>query len=325
MDMTRHELSPPPLEEVAAIFAKALPRNYAASSATVVDCPDLRQAPFGLAAEGLSGIQTIADIGGQGNLFPEPRRDKNYSMTDMARRMQLDPQRGSLIGAGAGPNRVHGINSELAPNLSWQGGLDDAHITNLTRSIRIVADEHHHDHVQCLLSDSTECALMVNLYGSLGLPGPVVRVTARGRHGSAGSFTEFLRTALRDAYGPDRQVSMGGVFLLKSGRAHFHVMPDFPPSSELPFADLQALESWLTFHDFAGPIVCLSVFHSADPENLGIRIEHTHCFSADKPEGGHYHYDLAGSGEDEVEYEAYFNLVNTFVQIDPARASYESH
>ncbi|EFW99331.1 mgc81809 protein [Grosmannia clavigera kw1407] len=325
-DTTRHALSPPLLHEVAAVLATALPRNYRCSSATVVECPDLRTAPFGLAAAGLSGRPTVADVGGQGNLFPTPRRDKNYGLVDVAARMQLDEQRGALLGAGAGPNRVHGINSELAASLSWQGGQEAKNITDCSRSIRIAADNHGHDHVQCVLSGSTECALMANLYGSLGLPGPVLRVTARGRHGNAASFPEFLRATLHDAYGPDRQVSLGGVFLFKTGRARFHVMPDFPPASALPFADRQAVERWLTFHDFAAPIVCLSVFHSADPHQLGLRIEHTHGFAADRPAGGHYHYDhLARDGhdDDEVEYEAYFNVADALVQIDPARANYE--
>ncbi|OAA60316.1 mgc81809 protein [Niveomyces insectorum RCEF 264] len=318
METARYELSPPSLEEVAKVLASALPRNYAESSVEVVDCPDLRKPPFYLATEGLGGRRTIADVGGQPNLFPRPRRDKNYSLIETAKLMKLDPDRGSLIGAGAAPNHVHGINSELAPNLSWQGGFDH-NVNNLSRSVRIVpgdAAKGVADSVGSIFSGSTECSLMVNVYGSLGLPGPVIKVTARGRRGTAGSISEFMRTALRDVYGADRQVSLGGVFVLKSGRANFHVMPDFPSGDQLPFKDRKAVDSWLTFHHFAAPIVCLSTFHSADLHNLGLRMEHTHCFSVDKPVGGHYHYDLVGEGEEEVEYEGYFNVADTLVRID---------
>lgn len=66
---------------------------------------------------------------------------------------------------------------------------------------------------------------MMSLYGSLGLPSPVIKVTAEGRRGAAASFTEFMCLALREAYGEDRQVSLGGVFVMKKGRARYHVMP----------------------------------------------------------------------------------------------------
>ncbi|OAA54343.1 mgc81809 protein [Niveomyces insectorum RCEF 264] len=313
METTRLELSPPSLQEIAQVLAAALPRNYVASSATVVDCPDLRKPPFHLAAEGLCGGEVAADVGGHTHLVPRPRLDKNYSLPALAKLMQLSPDRGSLIGAGAGPNHVHGYNSELSPNLSWKDGFE--HVTrNLTHSTRVVGDRAG---VACGLSNSADCSLMVNLFGSEGRPGPVIKVTARGRCGNAASFTEFLQAALREAYGPDRQVSLGGIFLLKAGRAHFHVMPHFPTPTDdrPPFEDQKTLDTWLTFHDFAGPIVCLSVLHSADPQKLGIRLEHTHCFSGNKPEGGHYHYDL-GDEESQVEYEGYFNVAHAFVRID---------
>lgn len=40
------------------------------SSATVKDCPDLRNEPFKLACAGLTGAETAADNGGQLKLFP---------------------------------------------------------------------------------------------------------------------------------------------------------------------------------------------------------------------------------------------------------------
>ena len=67
----------------------------------------------------------IADVGGQPNLFPRPRLDCIYSMTEIAKAMDMRSDKGSLIGAGAGPYHVIGQNCDLAPNLSWQGGLEN--------------------------------------------------------------------------------------------------------------------------------------------------------------------------------------------------------
>lgn len=110
-----YPLSPPPLEELVEVLKPALESNYSESSISVIRCPDLRQAPFHLAAEGLSGRECIAEIGGQPNLFPDPRLDKKYSMVACARQMGMSQNRGMLIGAGAGPWFQLGTNPELAP------------------------------------------------------------------------------------------------------------------------------------------------------------------------------------------------------------------
>lgn len=121
-------------------------------------------------------------------------------------------------------------------------------------------------------------------------------------------------------------MSLGGVFVVKSGKTNFHVMPDFPmkpEGQEYTFTTAKQLNDWLTYHDFPtskeNPIVCLTVLHSADPgKKLGLRMEHTHCFTVDGSQrGGHYHYDLDAAGEDEeVEYEAYFNTAKVLYRID---------
>lgn len=310
---TRHPLSPPSLQELAETLMPALEANYEQASASVITCPDLRKPPFHLAGAGLSGDESVADIGGQPHLFPRPLFDKKYSLLECARCMDMSPTQGMLIGAGAGPFHVIGQNSELAPNLSWQG--DFSKVNNLTHLAKI---DKTRNNVVCQKSPSTDCALMMNLFGSSGESGPVLKVTARSRKGDHKSFTECIRRTLHQAYGNDRQISLGGIFLLKKGKALFHVMPDFPPEDKLPFNDRHELNDWLTYHQFSAPIVCLTVFHSADPEELGLRMEHTHCFSEGKDEGGHYHHDLpAGEdGAEEVEYEAYFNTAKTLYRTD---------
>lgn len=163
---------------------------------------------------------------------------------------------------------------------------------------------------------------MMNLYGSAGLPGSVLRIAARGRRGSEKNFTECIRHTLTNQYGNEHPVSIGGVFVIKQGKTKFHVMPDFPlkgPKSRYAFNNSKQLNDWLTFHNFdinsQSPIVCLTVFHSTDPDKrMGLRMEHTHCFTTDgSNRGGHYHYDLEG---DDVEYEAYFNTARVIYRID---------
>ncbi|KAL4777998.1 hypothetical protein BJX76DRAFT_178945 [Aspergillus varians] len=326
MPVTATPRSPPQLVELAQVIERALQLNFAHATARVVQCPDLRQPPFGLAAPGLSGNPRIADVGGQPNLFPSPNFDAKFSLLSLARDMQMDPAKGFVLGAGAAPFQDIGHNAELAPNLSWEGrsgvspDFNDSGslvVENGSRVVEVLPDGASSSLIHCRNAPSTNCALMVNLYGSSGESGPVIKVTARSRIGPT-NFTNSIRAGLLEEYGELRAVSLGGVFLLKSGRAKFHVMPDFPAPENLPFPDRKQLEEeWLKYHACAAPVVCLTVFHSADPEGLGLRMEHTHCFDLEGDEkGGHYHYDV-GSEED-VEYEAYLNVAETVYRIDRA-------
>ncbi|WQF78096.1 hypothetical protein CDEST_03110 [Colletotrichum destructivum] len=323
-------LSPPSLEELAAHLQAPLAANYTHASVGVVRCPDLRAAPFHLATEGLSGDEKIADVGGQPNLFPRPRLDTIWSLPEVARAIGMSPERGGLIGAGAGPFHVLGQNSELAPNLGWSGGLGENEIDNRSRVILIERGSDGGDGtagkknaVSVRAAPSTDCGLMANLFASRGEPGPVLRIAARGRKGPEKSFTECIRQGLRAAYGDERTVSLGGVFVVRAGRATYHVMPDFPPERDLPFRDRRAVEDWLTFHDFDAPVVGLSVLHSADPAGgMALRMEHTHAFSATGEDaGGHYHFEAEGEG-DVIEYEGYFNTAKAIYRVDrPAGSS----
>lgn len=294
----RLHLNPPSLSELVQCISSGLKQNFKDVSVTVEQCPDLRELPFYLAAAGLSGHTRIADVGGQPNLSPTPKLDKKYSILDIARAVNIPKERGFLLGAGAGPFHVVGMNSELMPNLSYEG---DA-VTNLTHYAKVEAD----GRCSCGKLDSTDCALMCNLYGCEGTTGPVPRITASKRTGSL-NFTDAIRDAIKDTYG-ERTVSLGGVFLIKAGKAKLHVMPDF---SKTPLNTTEEKLNWLRFYDMSAPLVCLSVFHSRDP-GMGLRIEHTHCFSR-HGEGGHYHFDTT---PEEVEYEGYFNLAEVLYRID---------
>lgn len=322
-----YPLNPPPLSELAEILIPALEKNYTTSSISVTNPPDLRNPPFHLTSPGLSGRECIADIGGQPNLFPSPRLDRKFALTTCARQMGMSPSRGMLLGAGAGPWWQVGLNCEMAVNFSWKGSFDSvtngSYVAKIDKASRGPVVER---------VPSTDCALMMNLFGSAGLPGPVLEIKARGRKGGEKGFTDCIRKALRSHYGDERPVSLGGVFVIKRGKSRYHIMPDFPPKppgQDYTFSTPKKLNDWLTYHEFSAgsdgveePIVCLSVFHSVDPgKKMGLRMEHTHCFTADGSQrGGHYHHDLEG---DEVEYLAYFNTAKVVYRIDRPEVTLE--
>jgi len=135
---------------------------------------------------------------------------------------------------------------------------------------------------------------------------PVIKVTANHRTGKD-NFVTCMRKALVQRYG-DKSIGIGGVFLIKAGKADLHVMPEF---SNVPLETNEEVTTWFRHYEMDAPLVCLSIFYSHDP-GLDLRMDHTHCFSQ-HDQGGHYHFDVT---PETVEYEGYFTLAEQVYRID---------
>jgi len=157
-----------------------------------------------------------------------------------------------------------------------------------------------------LPADEARAALLCNAFLSEGKPGQVFELTCKSRTGPE-NFISCLRKALAERY-DDKTVAMGGVFVIRAGKARVHVMPEF---SCTPLQSDEDVSKWLHFYEASAPLVCLTSFLSCDP-GLDFRLEHTHCFSS-HGEGGHYHNDITGV---KVEYHAYLNLAERAYRID---------
>ncbi|KAK7420807.1 hypothetical protein QQX98_002611 [Neonectria punicea] len=302
-------LSPPPLDDLASAIRAGLQTNFSTSDVSVSAPPDLRHAPFFLAGPGLSGNVRVADVGGIPNLRPSPNLDAKFDLLNISELMEMSQSGGLLVGAGAGPFHHLGCNSELVPNIAY-GSAADGVLKNCTRYAKITQD----GGVRCeKVGESTGFGLMANLLGCDGETGPTLHVTAKGRKAKE-SFTESIRTAIRAVYG-EKLISLGGVFVIHKGKSKLHVMPDF---SDKPLHEPKDLDRWLRYFDTDPPLVCLSVFHSGDDGDLGLRMEHTHCFAAEGEaadgRGGHYHGDIDETMQD-VEYEGWFNVAEVVYRI----------
>lgn len=78
-----------------------------------VECPDLTAAPYHLAANGLSGSQTIIDIGGPPFLIPLADRTKIYDLVKISRKILPNANSLYICGAGAGPHPLINSNCEV--------------------------------------------------------------------------------------------------------------------------------------------------------------------------------------------------------------------
>ncbi|XP_071790403.1 ester hydrolase C11orf54 homolog [Asterias amurensis] len=299
LPVEKQALHVPELQELAEVLQDGLQSHFESIAVSVVDCPDMTQKPFTLAAPGLCGSPRLVDVGGVPNIHPLPRFEKIYDLEKLAELAELPGA--FMIGAGAGPFKHVGVNSELMPNLVAASSTKEQ--INCTHNMKIDVNDGTPVLEKC---SSTECALMVNLLCSEGKPGKVLEVKASKRT-SEKDFVAAMREVLKARYG-DKPVGLGGSFLIEKGKAWLHIMPDFCKS---PITSIKENEAWLKFYDFDAPIICLSVFYSTDP-GLDLRIEHTHCFSHHGV-GGHYHYDTT---PDDVVYRGYFIPAESVYRVD---------
>ena len=297
LSVTKHPLNKPDLSSVCKSFEDSLSANYEEVTVEVVECPDLREAPWKLALPGLGGEPSVADVGGVPNLIPTPKVEKQYNLDTVAGLCDLAG--GYVIGPSAVASQLVGKNAELVNNVKT--GEDGVVKSMYTRIINDDENEY-----ECKEYSHNEFGLLGNLFLCRGQPGKVIHVTAKKRKGSLNFISCMNQGLRRDLTDP---VAVGGTFLLTNGKAKLHVMPGFSCS---PLQSEDDINNWLRFFEMSGPLVHTSVFVSKDP-GLDLRLEHSHCFS-DHGDGGHYHFDTT---PDTVCYEGYFNLADAIFRVDP--------
>ncbi|XP_076453385.1 ester hydrolase C11orf54 homolog [Babylonia areolata] len=308
--VTKVPLHAPSLQEVAKVLQNGLGKNFGSVSVSVVDCPDLTQKPFNLAAQGLCGNPRLADVGGPPYLLPLVQRDKLYDLGEVARLVELPGA--FMVGAGAGPWKVVGVNSELVCNVQVTADSSAGPPLRCNNHVAKV-DVQDGSCVLTQLKDTLNFNLMGNFLCCEGKPGKVLEIKASKRTGEE-NFMSAVRKTLLDQY-QNRPVGLGGVFLIEKGKANLHIMPDF---SCTPLTCDAEVNDWLKFYEMDATLVCLGEVVSFDPD-LDLRVEHFHCFS-DHGQGGHYHYDTT---PDDVVYRAYFNVAEILYRIDQPPASAE--
>lgn len=296
------DLYVPDLDELASVIQSGLQLNYKEAECTVVDCPDLTKAPYRLAAKGLCGNARLVAVGGVPYLLPLTRyKEKVYDFQVIKDQVNLPGA--FILGAGAGSKYITGVCCELIPNMVTSGGdntaTDCSHICKVNTATNGAVLEKY---------NCSEFNMMCDLYCSEGKPGKVLCIKAKYRTGEDNLVT-CMRLAIEKFYGKEKAVGLGGSFLVKSGKLKTHVMPDF---SETPLNTKEDVNNWLNFYTMSAPFVCMSFFISHDP-GLDLRLEHSHGYSIENSEGGHYHTDVT---PEEVEYEGYYSIAEKIYRVD---------
>lgn len=296
-------LHTPSLDEVRNVLAAKLTSNFEHVNVDVVDCPNLMEEPFHLAGRGLNGSPTLVEIGGAPYLLPNVDYTKLYDLVSISQRALSDTKKEFLaIGAGAGPYPLINSNCEGMFNLKVHANghvISESHLARITPDRKKVI-------LEKIPNSECRCALLGNIFLSEGKAGKVLKVSCKKRTGPK-DFIASIRTALEQHYS-NLTVGLGGVFLLKNGKAKQHVMSPF---SETPINTEDELNTWLNFFDMSATLIAVGTLVTNECD-LDLRLQHFHSFSR-HGEGGHYHIDTT---PDVVEYEGYFNVGEKIVRVD---------
>ncbi|XP_076657027.1 ester hydrolase C11orf54 homolog isoform X2 [Halictus rubicundus] len=305
LNIVKRELLVPSLDEIKDVITEGLTKNFSEVQVEVVDCPDLTQEPFMLAAPGLGGNTTVLEIGGPPFLLPLVQRDKVYDVQKLVKHLQCC-KNPFVIGAGAGPWPHINCNCELMMNLV----MPNDNVKNESR-IASVDKTDGKCVLQTLPDNETRLALLANLFVSEGKPGQVLKVHAKKRTGN-NDFIASMQKALEQHYQNDL-VGLGGTFLMNDGKIKQHVMSDF---STVPLNTEAKLNNWLRFYNMSTPLIAVGTFVSSESD-IDLRVQHFHSFS-NHGEGGHYHIDTT---PETIEYLGYFNLGNVLYRVDQPKTA----
>uniref|UniRef100_A0A7G3AKS5 DUF1907 domain-containing protein n=1 Tax=Lutzomyia longipalpis TaxID=7200 RepID=A0A7G3AKS5_LUTLO len=300
----------PDNKELKEALTIGLKKNFQEVSVDFVECPDLPGAPFNLANSGLCGNATIVEYGGAPYLLPLVQRDKLYDINEICLKICRERQMSQYlaVGAGAGPYVLCNSNCEGIFNLA--GGLDGKIVS---KSHLALVDKDKQCERRNIPASETRTALLGNIYLSEGKTGQVLKIHCKKRTGSNNFITQ-IRESLASHF-VDKDIGLGGTFLLKNGKAHQHVMQDF---SVTPIYTEEELNTWLKFYDMPAPLVAVGTLVTNEMD-LDLRLQHFHSFSPSHW-GGHYHYDTT---PDTVEYEGYFGIGEKLYRIDKPKETHK--
>lgn len=309
-------LHKPSLEEISDIFGAALGKHFKHVRVEPCECPDLRS--LGVAAPGLGGECDIVDCGTiVGSMF-NPRKQRD--VFDVAGTLKITGRQGPMLVIGAAGGAVSENENR---NAEWTGNLyvdQDQCVHNHSLNTRITAmDLLPAKFKACRCNGCSEASIgcIGQLMATAGTAGRVVRVQVQARRADQNwsedphdqEIVRIMRKALEAAFPePHQQVYMGGILVVEKGKVVTHVMPPFfPPPGAKPGKPWPDMKGWSEcFFVSEKRLVCPTTFvnHQGEglPNGLVWRPDHTHFWSDDFEEGGHYHHDV---DPEAISYTAY--------------------
>ncbi|CAH8866153.1 unnamed protein product [Trichobilharzia szidati] len=300
--MSSFDLHSPTLQDVSLALRDNLKSCFENVQCSVVECPDLTSSPYNLTLKGLNGKGTICDVGSFDYLLPVPKKDRHYDLLDVFKASNVNS--GVAIGAAAGPFFLTGSNSEMVINMASSNGT----VTN--NGSLLGSYDKTNNKPLLTKADNSKFALLGQMFLCEGKPGPVIELIVSGRL-KEGKFDAMIREALHARYSTAKNpVGLGGVIVQEKGKSFYHVLPEF---AQEPLDSGDKVRNWIKMFEMDSPVISVGIAVSHDPHQLGLRLEHFHCFNQDQTNCGHCHFDTHGPT---VAYRAYFALAEKLIRID---------
>ena len=313
----------PPLKDISKALQKDLSSYYKETKVSVIKCPDLSN--WGnLASKGICGNGKLVEVGGP-RFMATKYQTRTYSMPALLKTCQM--KKGLFTGAAAVSFDICGNNAELVPNVYINN--DTKQETN-NNSRYAMIDKYESPKID--LYPSLDHGCFSNLFLCDGKNNEdILYIRCKTKIGDL-NFPRAIRQCLikyLKANGLDKdeskQIGMGGIIKVISGKIESLIMPCYPDYKKKGFGDLitynnDMMRQWLNFYDYGPNLVMMTCIVTDDPtpnKLLDVRHEHTHFYSLDgTQQGGHYIDDATPN---DIEYEAYFSLANTYYRIDDAK------
>ncbi|XP_072744735.1 ester hydrolase C11orf54 homolog [Anoplolepis gracilipes] len=323
VDMSEIDLFIPERRTLANSLQAGLRENFAEATVEWVDCPDLTQAPFNLAAPGLCGDAVLLEMGGMSQLFPRPQVMCQYYFKDVLKEIYNNHNNVFVIGAGIGLHSNQQL-GEFLVNTSFSYSQETANFMELKNQSRLLCWDPTTGGVMNSIANNSNltCYPFGNFFISEGKPGKVLKVYVKNCIG-----VHFL-TAMQHVLSKysfkinPKLVGLGGTFVMKKGRARHHLMP-YWNNHQLKTA--KNIHNWLRYFDIDAPLMAVGTFISnssfyeqccqrAGRNGYGLTESHFHAISSNGV-GGHFYTELEPI--DAVEYLGYFHPAKVFHHMDP--------
>ena len=306
----------PELETLVPAISAGLQDNYDVVTVDVVNCPDLRS--LGCATEGMSGAACLIEVGGEPYAHDPKHRDVEFDSAEIVRSCSGD--NAAVLGAGmAHRHQLGGHCGEWIPSFQMNGA-------NKSKAAWVDSDQ------SCIVEDYSSYIHtgLSNLFVSDGVPGPVLKISVETRTGDEGSLPQVIRKSLMGITGAERQIGMGGVFVVESGKVRSHISPDYEcvRSDYYDTTSNQVVIDILQYYEHMGPdLLCFSVLWTGDPTGGGLHLrdsgEHTHFLHrSGENQAGHYHYDVTPN---DIKYTGYFNTGSVVYRVHDIYEALESN
>ncbi|KAG5313715.1 CK054 hydrolase, partial [Acromyrmex insinuator] len=315
-------LDVPKQTELATVLQNELCSDFEEVTVEWVDCPDLTQEPFNLAAPGLCGDTiSILDIGGISNLFPLLTEDKIFKskiyFTNILQKLDRILSDNLIIGGG----QIKQSNTlgELIMNASFSPENEMTTVKNKSNFAYIEMPQKKFI-LESLTDPNPYCNIYGNFFVSKGLREQVLKVHVKHRTGR--DFIFALQHATNEFFD---LTGFGGTFIVKNGKTIYHNIKN---NWRIPITMKNHMHYCIKYREVqTSPMVAFATFVSADrykvmplKKIILMSISFKIIFKSNA-DGGYYHETEPDNSN--TEYLGYFSPATKLYCINPAPVFHE--